>query len=123
MNKDVIVEESTLNKKGVFANRAFVKGEVVLKWNPKLISESELEKMSLEEKSYSRPEDGKIYLMQKPERYMNHSCDPNTETSNWSDIAIRDIKKGDEVTSDYGENPIRASFKCKCESKNCRGII
>lgn len=55
----------------------------------------------------------------------NHSCDPNT---GWAGdirtIAIKDIKKGEEITMDYGMYGSEIDpFKCNCGSLNCRKII
>ena len=62
--------------------------------------------------------------MQEPERYVNHSCDANTTAKNPCDIAIRDIKKGEDVTGNYSEELIpNTKMKCNCKSKNCRKII
>jgi SET domain-containing protein len=62
-------------------------------------------------------------------KYINHSCDPNCEVDIikgkiWI-IAIKDIKKGDELSYDYGfgyDADFR-QFPCKCGSKNCCGYI
>eukprot|EP00268_Persea_americana_P038767 TRINITY_DN38397_c0_g1_i2.p1 TRINITY_DN38397_c0_g1~~TRINITY_DN38397_c0_g1_i2.p1 ORF type:complete len:2316 (+),score=492.02 TRINITY_DN38397_c0_g1_i2:357-6950(+) len=66
-------------------------------------------------------------------RFINHSCDPNCRTEKWMVngevciglFAIRDIKKGEEVTFDY--NYVRvfgaAAKKCVCGSSGCRGYI
>ncbi|KAL2519978.1 histone-lysine N-methyltransferase ASHH2 [Forsythia ovata] len=66
-------------------------------------------------------------------RFINHSCDPNCRTEKWMVngevcvglFALRDIKKGDELTFDY--NYVRvfgaAAKKCVCGSPNCRGYI
>ncbi|XP_059280243.1 histone-lysine N-methyltransferase ASHH2 isoform X1 [Lycium ferocissimum] len=66
-------------------------------------------------------------------RFINHSCDPNCRTEKWMVngevciglFALRDIKKGEEVTFDY--NYVRvfgaAAKKCVCGSPHCRGYI
>nr|GMD94173.1 histone-lysine N-methyltransferase ASHH2-like [Ipomoea batatas] len=66
-------------------------------------------------------------------RFINHSCDPNCRTEKWMAngevciglFAIRDIKKGEELTFDY--NYVRvfgaAAKKCVCGSPQCRGYI
>lgn len=66
-------------------------------------------------------------------RFINHSCDPNCRTEKWMVngeiciglFALRDIKKGEEVTFDY--NYVRvfgaAAKKCYCGSAQCRGYI
>jgi hypothetical protein len=63
-------------------------------------------------------------------RAFNHSCDPNAGIRKISELfALRDIKKGEEITYDYsavvGPNnpPSEFSMKCKCGAKYCRGII
>ncbi|CDP11932.1 unnamed protein product [Coffea canephora] len=66
-------------------------------------------------------------------RFINHSCEPNCRTEKWmvngevciGIFALRDIKKGEEVTFDY--NYVRvfgaAAKKCVCGSSQCRGYI
>ncbi|HAN09484.1 MAG TPA: SET domain-containing protein-lysine N-methyltransferase [Clostridiales bacterium] len=57
--------------------------------------------------------------------YVNHSCDANCGIrGEITLVAMRDIKKGEEITQDYGllDNE-EYSFKCNCGSKNCRGIV
>lgn len=39
--------------------------------------------------------------MMIPERYVNHSETPNTKPVAKSDVAIRKIKAGEEITSSY----------------------
>ena len=123
MNKDIIVKKSKINKKGVFATRDFRKGEVVLEWNPKVLKKSEVEKLKDDQKHYLyEVGKNKYFLMQPPEKFVNHSCEANTQVKNSCDVAIRDIKKGEEITSDYGKDG-SISFVCQCGSKNCRGVI
>lgn len=61
--------------------------------------------------------------MQAPEKYVNHSCEPNTTAKGFCDVAIRNIKKGEEITGNYEETAGGASFKCSCGSTNCKKII
>jgi SET domain-containing protein len=41
------------------------------------------------------------------------------------DIAIRNIKKGEEITADYTKEMGTSiiSFQCKCGNKRCRKVI
>ena len=62
-------------------------------------------------------------------RLINHSCDPNCEVDGigfklWI-YAIRDIKKGEELSYDYGfsYDEDYKNFPCRCQSKNCVGYI
>lgn len=123
--EDVIVRESKIEGKGVFAARGFKKGEVVLKWNDSPILTSEqAEKFSKEEKKYIYYEGDKRVLVKPPARFVNHSCDPNVIVRDFCDIAKRDIKKGEEITEDYSkENNPDLKFKCNCGSKNCKKFI
>lgn len=59
--------------------------------------------------------------MQPPERYMNHSCDANTYVVGRSDVALRDILPGEEITSDYLDLDTE-NFMCNCNAENCRGM-
>ncbi|MCX6765760.1 MAG: SET domain-containing protein-lysine N-methyltransferase [Candidatus Moranbacteria bacterium] len=121
--KNIIVKKSKIEKKGVFAARNFKKGEIVLKWTPKFLGKSEIEKLRNGQRHYIyKAGRNKYLLMQSPEKFVNHSCEPNTRVKNYCDVAVRDIKKGEEITSDYGKGSL-VSFKCKCGSKNCRGVI
>lgn len=71
--------------------------------------------------------DGKIVIMQEPEVYINHSCDPNTYVKTVCGarrtFAMRDIKAGEELTYDYAINSENeGKFECNCGAKNCRKI-
>jgi uncharacterized protein len=124
MKQPVIVKNSKIHGKGVFANKDFKKGEIVIKWNPKYISKEEVNKLPAEEIDFVSYKEGKYILMQEPERFVNHSCNPNTNSINSSDVAIKEIKNGDEITSDYSKDVIPGfKMKCNCGSKNCRGVI
>ena len=117
---NIVVKKSKIQGKGVFADKYFKKGEIVLKWNPKIITQKESEKLPAKEKHYLEHQNGQYLLMQPPERYVNHSCDSNTRVKNQCDVAIRNIKKGEEITSTYNNKKSPISFKCKCGTKNCQ---
>jgi SET domain-containing protein len=122
MTPGIIVKTSKINKKGVFAARNFKKGETILSWRPKTVTKTAADKLSTAQKKYiERSKNGKYLLMQAPERFVNHSCWPNTRTARNSDIAIRNIKKGEEITSRYSRSDL-AMFKCNCSDKNCRDL-
>ena len=46
-------------------------------------------------------DDGTRVLMQPPERFVNSSDCPNTKTVGESDVALRTIMAGEELTSNY----------------------
>jgi SET domain-containing protein len=60
-------------------------------------------------------------------RFINHSCNPNTylricysKVEFWS---LKNIKKGEELTADYGPTHHDGKLPCRCGAKNCRGFI
>lgn len=54
-------------------------------------------------------------------RYVNHSCDSNTLSTGYGfEIAIRDIRAGEEITDDYGMHNCTSLMRCECQSPNCR---
>lgn len=60
-------------------------------------------------------------------RYINHSCDPNTYLRVMKNrvefYALKKIKKGQELSCDYGETHHEGTLPCRCGAKNCRGFI
>ncbi len=62
-------------------------------------------------------------------RLINHSCSNNCDYDgkglNLWVTAIKDIKKGEEITCDYGfsYDADYKQFPCNCRSKNCVGYI
>jgi len=122
---DVIVKDSKIQGRGVYAACDFKKGEGVVKGDTsKKLTKEEIEKLPEDERDYLSYNNGEIIYLQPPERYINHSCDANTTIKNNCDVAIRDIKKGEEITADYSEDlPPGVEMKCECGSKICRSII
>ena len=60
------------------------------------------------------------------EWYFNHSCNGNVGFNKNGDfITLRNIKKGEELSYDYGlaESNPKFRMKCTCNSKKCRKII
>ncbi|CAA7398637.1 unnamed protein product [Spirodela intermedia] len=61
-------------------------------------------------------------------RYINHSCKPNTEMQKWiingetriGIFAIRNIKKGEDLTYDYQFVQFGADQDCHCGAIGCR---
>lgn len=102
---DILLKESKIgqfdDRIGAFANRDFKKGEVVIKWNLKALSEKEYEKFSLYEKdNFCHQRNGIRWLYPDPERHVNRFSRPNVapDFEKQANIALRDIKKGEELT-------------------------
>jgi len=126
--ENVVLKKSKIHGNGVFANRDFKKEETIL-----LIDDSDVvtDTSKLTEKQLQFDCDflanGKVVLMKEPERSINHSCDPNTYVKTINGIrhvlAMKGIRKGEEVTYDYAVNgDNEGTFICHCGSKNCRKV-
>ena len=140
----VKVRKSGIHNKGVFAKRDIPKGARVIEYVGEKITKKESDKRAdrvIEEHKRKEKKKGSVYIFTLNKKYdldgypkyntarwINHSCDPNCETINIDDhiwiIAIKDIKKGEEISYDYGyslddfeEHP------CRCGSENCVGYI
>lgn len=122
---DVIIKKSDIHGIGIFAARDFKIGEIVLQWDvSNILSEKEVAKLNDNDKQYIAYLGGRYVYMQEPEKYVNHSCDANTTAKQFCDIAKRDIKKGEEITSDYEDDlPPNTYMKCVCGSQKCVGVI
>lgn len=128
---DIIVKRVGKKGRGIFANRDFKKGELILNIiHKKIISYKQADKLSNYYNNHmSYVGNNKYAIMYSPEKYVNHSCDPNAyfkhiNTKNEKIIAMKPIKKGKEIVVDY---TIDANdnwwMHCKCGSKNCRGLV
>jgi SET domain-containing protein len=121
---DVAIKGSAIHGKGVYATRAFRKGETVLLWSPTYLMADEIKDLPEEDKPYIDYVDGQPIVMGDPERFVNHSCAPNTMGGDLSDIAVRDIDEGEEITTNYAECHIPGGkMPCTCGTADCRGTI
>ncbi|GAB4524702.1 MAG: hypothetical protein OHK0046_39780 [Anaerolineae bacterium] len=128
-----IVDRGVIEGKGLVASGPIKAGEVVSRLEPNqpmtLIADaltwSQEAQDELLHYGYQCSETH-IVEEQGDERYMNHSCDPNTW---WADdntmVARRDIAPGEEITYDYATTEIVIPFemKCYCGTLLCRGMI
>lgn len=129
-----IVKDTGKYGKGVFAIEDIKKGEKIHILSGEVISFDEsIRRIKLGNESQTDSLQIGIETdidLDEISRTFNHSCDPNAGLRKTSELfAIKDIKKGDEITYDYsatvGPN-IPSSLwemKCHCGSKICRKII
>ncbi|OGY44630.1 MAG: hypothetical protein A2729_03550 [Candidatus Buchananbacteria bacterium RIFCSPHIGHO2_01_FULL_39_14] len=107
---DVIVKKkkSSIFGFAVYAARNFKKGEIVIKYNLKALNALEFQRLPKTEKPFTHTHWGVIYLYSSPERYVNHSLNPNTlpNLKHKCDIAMKDIKQGEEITTDSTKDDI-----------------
>ena len=139
------VRKSKIHGNGVFATKRIKKNTKIIEYIGEKIIKSEGDKRSAKRiKKYLNSElDGSVYIFElnkkydidgsplyNKARYINHSCDPNCEVEIIEEkiwiTAIKDIKKTDELSYDYGYEFDSDDFRdhiCKCGSKNCIGFI
>lgn len=129
-SKNLIVRK-TQNGKGVFANKDFKKNEFILEFRGDLYTSEELPT------PYNKTEDRYMQIGENLyigpsgdiDDFLNHSCDPNSGVKiNGKKvflIAIKEIKKNEEITWDYSTTMDEDDWEmnCNCGSKSCRGRI
>ena len=130
------IKKSKIDKNGLYANRDIKKGTKIIEYKGKIISVKQSE-------TDPKFDNGRaIYLFNLNKKYdldgdfkfntarlINHSCNPNCEVFGTGlkvfVYAMKNIKKGDELSYDYGfsYDCDYKQFPCKCRSKNCIGFI
>lgn len=114
---------------GIFAKKNLKKGEIIFIVKGKLISFIVKNKkdalfgdrwLSISKNRWINPREG------GPWYFINHSCNPNAGIKGKvSIVAMRNIKKGEEITIDYSITEAEKLWhmKCNCGNKNCRKKI
>lgn len=148
-NRYIEVKDSGIHRHGVFAKTDIPKGIRVIEYTGRRITKEESAKILNDTLSTHRKDpnnNAATYIFNIGEewdidgdipendaRYINHSCDPNCryiieDKRVWIE-SIRDIKKGEEITYNYGfelEEDDLYEFMdhpCKCGTKRCAGYI
>ena len=126
------IKKSNIDKRGLYASKDIKDGTKIIEYKGKIVTKKKVE----EDSKFDN--DKAIYLFNLNKRYdldgdfkyntarlINHSCNPNCEVAGvglkvWV-YAIRDIKKGEELSYDYGfgYDEYYKDFPCRCGSKNC----
>lgn len=140
----VILKRSSIHNAGLFAGEDIAKGTRIIEYVGEKISGKEADRRIDAQYDNHRKDkvNGAVYMFELNLRYwidgnvpyntarhINHSCSPNAETDIirgriWI-IAIKDIKKGEEITYNYGYD-LNEDFKnhpCLCGASNCVGYI
>ena len=138
------VKKSRVHGKGIVSTMDITKGTRIIEYIGERIGKKEGDKRS--EKRIKRylnsKETGSVYIFElnkkydidgsplyNKARYINHSCNPNCEVTGtglkvWVH-AIKNIKKGEEFSYDYGFSfdEDYKNYPCRCRSSNCCGYI
>ena len=130
------IKKSNIDNRGLIATKNIKAGTKIIYYKGKIITKKETER------NPKYDNDKAIYLFNLNNRYdldgdfeyntarlINHACDPNCEVAGqglklWI-FALRDIKRGEEFTYDYGFSFDKdyKDYICKCGSKKCVGYI
>ena len=130
------IKKSNIDKRGLYASKNIKIGTRIIQYKGKIISNKKVENNS----KFDNSKD--IYLFDLNKKYsldgdfswntarlVNHSCDPNCEVEGkgyklWI-TAIKNIKKNQELSYDYGfgYDSDYKQFPCKCRSIKCCGYI
>jgi hypothetical protein len=125
-------ENSRLHGKGLVATAEIQKGETVWRFDD---SSQRLSLNDIEEWDSDSLWEFSVYAYQIGEdeyvfpkdidKYMNHSCDPNSWGDEYTLVARRDIHPGEEVTYDYSTSALSPYFSmmCNCGARICRKTI
>ena len=116
----VVIQKSKVNGVGIFAPKNYEKGETIIEWDKShILEEEEVDSLTDIEKKYIIFADDNYIIMQKPEKFANHSCYPNAFSKDFCYIASRNIEKGEEITIEYSKK-IPLNCVCSCGSLNCK---
>jgi len=130
------VIQSNIHRNGLCATRNIKRGKRIIEYRGKKITHKQADEDTKYgyDITYLFTLDTKYLLDGDFEfnkaRLINHSCNPNCEVLDESKskiwiTAIRNIKKNEELSYDYGFS-FDCNYKdhiCKCRSKNCVGFI
>ncbi len=142
-NEWISFKRSKIHSTGGFAAKNIPKGTRIIEYVGNLITKKEAEKIADREiaRHKRNSKNGAVYLFDLNKKYdidgnvpwnpaknINHSCNPNAEFDIKKErvwiVAIKNIKKGEEITYDYGYDIENwQDHPCKCGSKNCVGYI
>jgi len=137
----VVVRGSAIHGKGVFATRAIAKGERIIEYKGKLITEA------VADDRYGDDEGNHTFLFLldndmvidanrggNSARWINHSCNPNCEPVEEENRlyihALRAIRAGDELAYEYNlviedryTPAIKRLYACRCGAPKCHGTF
>lgn len=121
------VVRSSIDGYGVIATRSFAPGEFIAEVDGVVWQEEE----DVDDRYSLRVGDGYYFDMVDQTRWINHSCDPNSDVEVGREkdgrvlarvVALRAIRAGEEITYDYAF-PAALAEPCRCGARTCRGMI
>jgi SET domain-containing protein len=137
----ITVRGSEIHGKGVFASRAIARGERIIEYKGKVITEDEADVRYGDDDSnhtflFLLDNDMVIdaYRGGNSARWINHSCRPNCEPVEEDNRlyihATRDIDAGEELSYEYNlviedryTPAIKRLYACRCGTRQCQGTF
>ena len=127
----ISLAKSKIHGTGCFAQENIPARKKVGSLGGKVISRKVAEEIAANKKSISLVVlwYGKVIdaSREKGVRYINHSCAPNTfmRTLNYhvEFYTLRKIRKGEELTCNYGPTHHEGSLPCRCGAPGCKGNL
>ncbi|HEU5098047.1 MAG TPA: SET domain-containing protein-lysine N-methyltransferase [Roseiflexaceae bacterium] len=126
MITDIVVKQAGAKGLGVFALRAFERGEFIFRRrHGRVVHSGEIAALSEEDQRHLCELDWeRSAILLAPGCYLNHACDPNAMRAGTKVFAWRNIARGDEITIDYRLNAFSdGRYDCSCGSASCQGYI
>jgi len=139
-----ILKRSSIHNVGIFAKNDIATGTRIIEYVGEKITAKEGKRRaeSSTDIHHNDQKSGAVYVFELNQRHsidgnvpyntarhINHSCDPNSQTDIirgkiWI-IAIKDIKKGEEITYNYSYdfNDDYKDHPCRCGTERCVGFI
>ncbi len=131
----VTLDTSSIHNKGLYARVDIPEDTPIIQYIGRKITQKQADKLA------EKQGETLIYLFELNDcdvidgdtsdnlaKYINHSCDPNCYNDIIDDeiwiYAMRDIKKGEELSYDYGfQRQDWHKRPCRCGAKNCFGFL
>lgn len=139
----ISVRQSRIHGTGVYAKKKIKAGTRIIEYVGEKVTKKESDRRAQTplENNAENEELGAVYLFEinkkydldgyvpyNTARFINHSCEPNCESDIvkghvWI-IALRDIKKGEEISYNYNYTwGDHEDHPCRCGSEKCVGFI
>jgi D-alanine-D-alanine ligase len=135
--KKHVIKGNAISGYGMYAKFDLPKGTLLFRGEEKaqrivtkkFVDENWDEREKLNFRRYAYPIGNDVYILWalEPEEWspQNHHCDANCEYKGLNVFTNRAIKKGEELTLDYGRflDHTMEPFNCSCGAAQCRGLI
>lgn len=144
LSSKIVVKNSRIHGRGVYAARKIASGERIIEYRGERITWKECDRRPPSDPDdpnhtfFFSLSDGKHVIDANVNgnaaRWINHACDPNCETEEdegrvWIQ-AMRDIRRSEELFYDYGlivderiTPTLKKQYQCLCGASSCRGTM